>query len=1060
MWADCLYIEEAAILQILSQPSVLLLDQEPEWVAWYPTPGGAALVGDRVESIQIELLRQNRVRRNAALGPATVAALDAACTGPVDEWVRNVSALDITGDAGNERPYAPTRSARDGAQQTLEAFLSAGIGGRDDTVLEPGGDDRPVEHVRVNKDLPAADPFDDEVREVLPSLAAAQRADPFFGPIISYLEIAETDKAAPWMRERIPTDPAMGTEPTAQTISTTTLLDIAAQCFLDEEGLLRRYRLRTRSCHSVRIPTESDDRGLLCVPRALRVPLLTLYHERGQHAGRGRFTDALLADYWWPTLATDAKIFVAQCHVCLSNKASRVSKETPIGHFDTMVEPSVEVVLDPVGPLPITIEGYCYLLVIIDRASRWIEAIPMKSNSAESMLEAFLIFVWRRGCPKILYTDRGGNLLSYLAHKVYQRLGITKVSGSAHRHRTSGLCERAIQSLLTMLTCNMSGEQHHSGWLERLPPILWAMNTSVSASTGHSPFFLEHGREPRDIASRAMDTAEMPALSAEWAKVMQDRLGLARRIQTAVEIQAADAQDHRVALPREARRKPTTYKVGSFCYDPVQRYTRSAADGMKFVPTWTGPYVVRSKVVGSDSRYLISRTETSATFDAHVTRLRPSPHKTYGLVSLESKVADGQGAGRGYHEMDPSIVFEIDKILEVTKKAALVSFMGNEINARWIPRADLETQGLGDLLADFLDSSPSTLISATESAGPRFTMSQTAVARLEGSRTHDAFKRPYFKGPWVDQCPVCNNDGVTGDRLLMCDFCPNAFHFGCVNLDIRERAQTGDWLCPDCRAADELTRLGDEPPRRRARKTSGSTAQQPQPSNTVVTLPSTPVIETAILRKRGRPRKTVVVVDPTETDFVTTDDEASTGEPPHHCPPTASPNDNARPSAVTQPAETEVENGGAPALASAGPQRFPAAASDLVGCQAAKGTRQKRARRGTDLVAPLPVTERMLVVQDNAQRARPTLPRQPALQQRPPPPPSLPPPPPHPPSLPPPPPPAPPLPPPPTRGTGPRKKARHSDQNGRGPGRTVTMTYDGATAGPYGVVARAPAGLL
>ncbi len=141
-------------------------------------------------------------------------------------------------------------------------------------------------------------------------------------------------------------------------ISTTTLLDIATTCFLDEEGLLRRYRLRTRNCHSVRIPTESDDRGLLFAPRALRLPLLTLYHERGQHGGRGRFTDALLADYWWPTLATDAEIFVAQCHVCLSNKASRVSKETPIGHFDKMVEPSVEVVLDPVGPLPTTSEGY------------------------------------------------------------------------------------------------------------------------------------------------------------------------------------------------------------------------------------------------------------------------------------------------------------------------------------------------------------------------------------------------------------------------------------------------------------------------------------------------------------------------------------------------------------------------------------------------------------------------------------------------------------------------------------------------------------------------------
>ncbi len=120
----------------------------------------------------------------------------------------------------------------------LEAFLSAGIGGRDDTVLEAGWDSRPIEHVRVNNDLPAADPFDDEVREILPSLAAAQRAAPFFWPVIAYLEIAETNQAAPWLRERIPADPPRGTEPTAQTISTTTLLDIAATCFLDELVLL------------------------------------------------------------------------------------------------------------------------------------------------------------------------------------------------------------------------------------------------------------------------------------------------------------------------------------------------------------------------------------------------------------------------------------------------------------------------------------------------------------------------------------------------------------------------------------------------------------------------------------------------------------------------------------------------------------------------------------------------------------------------------------------------------------------------------------------------------
>ena len=73
---------------------------------------------------------------------------------------------------------------------------------------------------------------------------------------------------------------------------------------------------------------------------------------------------------------------------------------------------------------------------------------------------------------------------------------------------------------------------------------------------------------------------------------------------------------------------------------------------MKFTPTWTGPYLVRSTVAGSQPCYWIARTETSAAFDAHVPRLRTSPHKTYGQVALESKVADGQRSGRRYHTMD------------------------------------------------------------------------------------------------------------------------------------------------------------------------------------------------------------------------------------------------------------------------------------------------------------------------------------------------------------------------------------------------------------------------
>ncbi len=84
-------------------------------------------------------------------------------------------------------------------------------------------------------------------------------------------------------------------------------------------------------------------------------------------------------------------------------------------------------------------------------------------------------------------------------------------------------------------------QKHHITWYERLPPILWSFNTSVSASTGFSPFFMEHGRAPRDMASGAFDTSDVPAAWLKWVQVMNQRLEMARKVQSAVDTHANDS---------------------------------------------------------------------------------------------------------------------------------------------------------------------------------------------------------------------------------------------------------------------------------------------------------------------------------------------------------------------------------------------------------------------------------------------------------------------------------------------------------------------------------------
>jgi hypothetical protein len=46
--------------------------------------------------------------------------------------------------------------------------------------------------------------------------------------------------------------------------------------------------------------------------------------------------------------------------------------------------------VDIVDPPPVSEEGCMYLMTIIDRTRRWVEAVPLKGIAAASYMEAFL----------------------------------------------------------------------------------------------------------------------------------------------------------------------------------------------------------------------------------------------------------------------------------------------------------------------------------------------------------------------------------------------------------------------------------------------------------------------------------------------------------------------------------------------------------------------------------------------------------------------------------------------------------------------------------------------
>jgi hypothetical protein len=87
--------------------------------------------------------------------------------------------------------------------------------------------------------------------------------------------------------------------------------------------------------------------------------------------------------------------------------------------------------MDVLGPLPMTARGNQYILVMSDHFTKWVEAVPMLNQRAETVAKAFVNeVVTRHGVPSKLLTDQGRNFEADLMKQVFSLLGVRKLRTS------------------------------------------------------------------------------------------------------------------------------------------------------------------------------------------------------------------------------------------------------------------------------------------------------------------------------------------------------------------------------------------------------------------------------------------------------------------------------------------------------------------------------------------------------------------------------------------------------------------------------------------------------
>ncbi len=226
------------------------------------------------------------------------------------------------------------------------------------------------------------------------------------------------------------------------------------------------------------------------------------------HPGVRATRRLVAARFTWRGLSSDIGKWCKECADC---ERAKVTKQpaAPLAPFPEPARRFAHVHLDIVGPLPVSAAGFTHILTMIDRSTRYLEAVPLKSTSTEACLEAFTAnWLARFGVPARLTTDRGVQFTSHAWDVFCKALGIDHIMTTAYHPQAHGMIERTHRQLKDALRARLAGVS----WPEHLPWVLLGLRAAPKEISDISSAELVHG-SPLVLPGQFVDIPEPPAES-------------------------------------------------------------------------------------------------------------------------------------------------------------------------------------------------------------------------------------------------------------------------------------------------------------------------------------------------------------------------------------------------------------------------------------------------------------------------------------------------------------------------------------------------------------------
>ncbi|KAJ8375574.1 hypothetical protein SKAU_G00061540 [Synaphobranchus kaupii] len=308
------------------------------------------------------------------------------------------------------------------------------------------------------------------------------------------------------------------------------------------------------------------------------------------HCGtpRGEKTyERLTMRFYWPGIKKAVEDYCRHCAECQLH-SPKVTYRNPLIPLPIIDIPFKRIGMDIVGPLPKSSRGHRYILVILDYATRYPEAIPLRTATGKTVAKELFMLCSRVGIPEDILTDQGSCFMSNVMKALCQLMKVKQVRTSVYHPQTDGLVERFNKTLKQMMRKLI--ESDAKDWDQLLPYLLFSVHEVPQASTGFSPFELLYGRRPRGLLDLAKEAWEQQPTRhttvIEHVEKMHRRMAQIWPTVREHMHQAQEAQARLYNRGAQVREFQPGDKV--LVLVPTQE--------CKFLAKWHGPYEVVEKI--------------------------------------------------------------------------------------------------------------------------------------------------------------------------------------------------------------------------------------------------------------------------------------------------------------------------------------------------------------------------------------------------------------------------------------------------------------------------------